>query len=76
MSVDVCADAVDGPLGVGEEPDERLEHVHHVVPDLQLDLDAGGPRPPFDRDRVVQEDLGLTHLEQQGWAVAEVGQGR
>ena len=47
--------------------------MHHVFPGLELDLDAGCPGALGDARRVVEQDLGGTHLDEERRQTREVG---
>jgi hypothetical protein len=58
-------------LGLGQEV-EQGENVRHVVPHLQL----GAGVALRESHRVVQQQLGAAHLQQQWWQAGHVAEQR
>jgi hypothetical protein len=49
-----------------------LENVWHPRGDVERDLDVGGGGLPREADRVVEEDLVSSGLDDQGWQAGQV----
>jgi hypothetical protein len=68
-----AADALDGPVGFGEKAGEGVPAVRHLVPDLERNVDAGGARPGGEPGGVVEEDLGVADVNEDGRKPLQIG---